>query len=108
MKKSRQEVEKVQKQADKYQKRINEVSSMVKNMKRLAADFSSDPEQTLLEVAVVESAKLYREKKAKPLVMKMVQVKRSIYLAYFDISNKFMKLQAAYNRELRIVAANFG
>lgn len=58
----------------------------------------------------------------------MVQVMRSIYSAYLDISNKFTKLQAAYNRErsgnerltnrleevldenreLRIVAADFG
>lgn len=62
-------------------------------------EFSADPEQTLPEEAVVESAKSYREKKAKPLVMKMVQVMRSIYSAYLDISNKFTKLQAAYNRE---------
>lgn len=58
----------------------------------------------------------------------MVQVMRSIYSAYLDISNKFTKQQAAYNRErsgnerltnrleevldenreLRIVAADFG
>lgn len=128
LKKSRQEAEKAQKQADKYQKRMNELAPMVKNMEKLAADFSVDPEQTLPEAAVVESAKSYREKKAKPLVMKMVQVMRSIYSAYLDISNKFTKLQTAYNRErsgnerltnrleevleenreLRIVAADFG
>lgn len=107
---------------------MNELAPMVKNMEKLAADFSADPEQTLPEAAVVESAKSYREKKAKPLVVKMVQVMRSIYSAYLDISNKFTKLQAAYNRErsgnerltnrleevldenreLRIVAADFG
>ncbi len=128
LKKSRKEAEKAQKQVDKYQKRMNELAPMVKNMERLAADFSADPEQTLPEAAVVESAKSYREKKAKPLVMKMVQVMRSIYSAYLDISNKFTKLQVSYNRErsgnerltnrleevleenreLRIVAADFG
>ena len=128
LQKSRQEAEKAQKQVDKYQKRMNELAPMVKNMEKLAADFSDDPEQTLPEAAVVESAKSYREKKAKPLVVKMVQVMRSIYSAYLDISNKFTKLQAAYdrgrsgnerltnrleevldeNRELRIVAADFG
>ena len=125
---SRQEAEKAQKQADKYQKRMNELAPMVKNMEKLAADFSADPEQTLPEAAVMESAKSYREKKAKPLVKKIVQVMRSVYSAYLDISNKFAKLQAAYNRErsgnerltnrleevleenreLRIVAADFG
>lgn len=121
---SRQEAEKAQKQADKYQKRMNELAPMVKNMEKLAADFSADPEQTLPEAAVMESAKSYREKKAKPLVKKIVQVMRSVYSAYLDISNKFTKLQAAYNRErrgnerleevleenreLQIVAADFG
>ena len=124
---SRQEAEKAQKQADKYQKRMNELAPMVKNMEKLAADFSADPEQTLPEAAVMESAKSYREKKAKPLVKKIVQVMRSVYSAYLDISNKFTKLQAVYNRErsgnerltnrledvleenreLRIVAADF-
>ena len=122
-----QKAEKAQKQADKYQKRMNELAPMVKNMEKLAADFSADPEQTLPEAAVMESAKSYREKKAKPLVKKIVQVMRSVYSAYLDISNKFTKLQAAYNRErsgnerltnrleevlaenreLRIVAADF-
>lgn len=125
---SRQEAEKAQKQADKYQKRMNELAPMVKNMEKLAADFSVDPEQTLPEASVMESAKSYREKKAKPLVKKIVQVMRSVYSAYLDISNRFTKLQAAYNRErsgnerltnrleevleenreLRIVAADFG
>lgn len=96
---SRQEAEKAQKQADKYKRRMNELAPMVKNMEKMASDFSADPEQTLPEAAVMESAKLYREKKAKPLVKKIVQVMRSVYLAYLDISNKFTKLQAAYNRE---------
>lgn len=99
LEKSWQEAEKAQKQADKYQKRMKELAPMVKNMERLAADFSTDPEQTLPEATVLESAKSYREKKAKPLVKKIVQVMRSVYSAYLDISNKFINLQAAYNRE---------
>lgn len=69
-----------------------------------------------------------KAEKAKPLVKKIAQVMRSVYSAYLDISNKFTKLQVAYNRErsgnerltnrlkeileenreLRIVAADFG
>lgn len=96
---SRQEAEKAQKQADKYQKRMNELAPMVKNMERLAAEFSTDPEQALPEVTIMESAKSYREKKAKPIVTKLVQVLRSVYSAYLDISSRFEKLQSAYYRE---------
>lgn len=96
---SRQEAEKAQKQADKYQKRMNELAPMVKNMERLAAEFSTDLEQALPEVTIMESAKSYREKKAKPIVTKLVQVLRSVYFAYLDISSRFEKLQSAYYRE---------
>lgn len=98
---SRQEAEKAQRQADKYQKRMNELAPMVKNMERLAAEFSTDPEQTLPEAAIMESAKSYREKKAKPVVEKLVRVLRSVYSAYLDISGRLAKLQSAYSREQR-------
>ena len=99
LKQSRQEADKAKKQADKYQKRMNELAPMVKNMERLAAEFSANPEETLPEVAVMESAKSYREKKAKPLVEKMVKVLRSVYSAFLDISRKYERLEEAYDRE---------
>ena len=99
LKQSQQEADKEKKQADKYQKRMNELAPMVKNMERLAAEFSANPEETLPEVAVMESAKSYREKKAKPLVEKMVKVLRSVYSAFLDISRKYERLEEAYDRE---------
>ena len=99
LKQSQQEADKAKKQADKYQKRMNELAPMEKNMERLAAEFSANPEETLPEVAVMESAKSYREKKAKPLVEKMVKVLRSVYSAFLDISRKYERLEEAYDRE---------
>ena len=99
LKQSQQEADKAKKQADKYQKRMNELAPMVKNMEHLAAEFSANPEETLPEVAVMESAKSYREKKAKPLVEKMVKVLRSVYSAFLDISRKYERLEEAYDRE---------
>ena len=99
LKQSQQEAEKAKKQADKYQKRMNELAPMVKNMERLAAEFSANPEETLPEVTVMESAKSYREKKANPLVEKMVKVLRSVYFAFLDISRKYERLEEAYDRE---------
>lgn len=99
LKQSQQEANKAKKQADKYQKRMNELAPMVNNMERLAAEFSANPEETLPEVAVMESAKSYREKKAKPLVEKMVEVLRFVYSAFFDISRKYERLEEAYDRE---------
>lgn len=96
---SRQEAGKAKKQADKYQKRIDELAPMVKNMERLAAEFSADPEEILPEAAIVETRKAYREKKAKPLVEKIVKVLRSVYSAFLDLANRFERLQESYSRE---------
>lgn len=96
--KSKEEAEEARKQAEKYRKKMNELAPMVTNMERLAAEFSTDPEKALPEAATLESAKTYREKKAKPMVQKIVKVLRSVYSAYLDISRRFNKLQQSYNR----------
>ena len=99
LKQSQQEADKAKKQADKYQKRMNELAPMVKNMERLASEFSANPEESLPEAVMMETAKSYREKKAKPLVEKMVKVLRSVYSAFLDISRKYERLEEAYDRE---------
>ena len=99
LKQSQQEADKAKKQADKYQKRMNELAPMVKNMERLASEFSANPEESLPEAAMMETAKSYREKKAKPLVEKMVKVLRSVYSAFLEISRKYERLEEAYDRE---------
>lgn len=96
--KSKEEAEEAKKQVEKYRKKMNELAPMVTNMERLAAEFSTDSEKVLPEAATLELAKNYREKKAKPMVQKIVKVLRSVYSAYLDISTRFNKLQQSYNR----------
>lgn len=93
---ARQEAETARKQADVYKKRLEELAPMVKNMERLAAEFSDDSEQVLPEAGAMESGKAYREKKAKPLVWKIVKILRSVYAAYLDISRRFNSLQESH------------
>ena len=71
---------------------------MVKDMEHLAVKFSDNPDQVLPVAGSIESGRTYREKKAKPLVEKMVKVLRSVYGSYLDVSRKFDKLQLSYNR----------
>lgn len=79
--------------------RLNKLAPAVKSMEKLAREFSDDPEQILPEVATLESARNYREKKAKPLLAKIVKVLRSVYYAYLDLRSRFERLQQSYNRE---------
>ena len=85
-------------QVESQERRLKELAPAVKDMERLAADFSTDPEEILPEAGTLESAKSYREKKAKPLLAKIVKVLRSLYRAYIDLKGKFDRLQGDYDR----------
>ena len=87
------------KEAARYEKKLVEIAPMVKDMERFAVKYSYDPEEVLPEAGTLESGKSYREKKAKPLIEKIITVLRSVYREYLSISNRFEKLQDAYNRE---------
>lgn len=72
---------------------------MVKDMERFAVRYPYDQEEVLTESGTLESGKTYREKKAKPLIRKIITVLRSVYRECLNISRRFEKLQDAYNRE---------
>ena len=87
------------KEVARYEKKLVEIAPMVKDMERFAVKYSYDPEEVLPEAGTLESGKSYREKKAKPLIGKIITVLRAVYREYLSVSNRFEKLQDAYNRE---------
>ena len=89
---------KKQAQVEQQEQRLKELAPAVKNMEQLAAQFSDDPERILPEPGPLESAKSYREKKAKPLLAKIVKVMRSLYRAYIELKGKYERLQGDYGR----------
>ena len=89
---------KKQGQVEQQEQRLKELAPAVRNMEQLAAQFSDDPERILPEPGPLESAKSYREKKAKPLLAKIVKVLRSLYRAYLDLKSDLAHLQEQYNR----------
>lgn len=89
-----------QSEAKEAKDRLDDLAPKLKNMEKLAAQYSDDPEDLLPDAATLESARTYREKKAKPLLAKIVKVLRSVYHAYLDLVSKFERLQSSYNREI--------
>ena len=85
-------------QVEGQERRLKELAPAVKNMERLAAEFSADPEQILPEPGALETGRAYREKKAKPLLAQIVKVLRSLYRAYIDLKGKFERMQGDYGR----------
>lgn len=93
------QAEEAKKEVARYEKKLAESALMVKDMERFAVRYPYDSEEVLTESGTLESGKTYREKKAKPLIRKIITVLRSVYREYLNISRRFEKLQDAYNRE---------
>ena len=92
------QAEQAKKKASQYEKKLTEIAPMVKDMERFAEKYSVDPEEVLPEAGTLETGKSYREKKAKPLVKKIVTVLRSVYRAYLDLSRRFSDMQKSYEK----------
>ena len=76
------------------EKQLNQTVPKLKGAERLAADFPDDVDKILPEAGALESAKTYREKKAKPVLDKAVRLIKSLYHSVLDLQ--------AENRELRV------
>ena len=87
-----------QEEVKRQEQRLKELAPAVEGMEQLAARFSDDPERILPEPGPLESAKSYREKKAKPLLTQIVKVLRSLYASYVDLKRGFERLQGDYGR----------
>ena len=91
---------KAEKSTKEAQTELRLLAPKLKSMEKLAAEYSSDPEDLLPLPDRMESAKSYREKKSKPLLEKIVKVVRSVYWAYLDVCQKFDLLQRRYDTEV--------
>ena len=96
--KADKQAEQAKKKAAQYEKKLTEIAPMVKEMERFAEKYTADPEEVLPEAGTLETGKSYREKKAKPLIKKIVTVLRSIYRAYLDLARRFSDMQRSYER----------
>lgn len=92
------QADQAKKKVSQYEKKLTEIAPMVKDMERFAEKYSADPDEVLPEAGTLETGKSYREKKAKPLIKKIVTVLRSVYRAYLDLSRRFSDMQRSYER----------
>lgn len=92
------QADQAKKKAAQYEEKLTEIAPMVKDMERFAEKYSADPDEVLPEAGTLETGKSYREKKAKPLIKKIVTVLRSVYRAYLDLSRRFSDMQKSYER----------
>ncbi len=96
--KAEQELLESEQKAQQAAARVQELAPKLKNIEKLAAEFTDDPEKLLPESGALESAKSYREKKAKPLLARIVKVLRGIYRVYLELTDRHNRLKKQHDQ----------
>ena len=79
------------------EKQLNQTVPKLKSAEKLAQDYPEDVDKLLPEAGALESAKTYREKKAKPVLEKAVRLIKSLHHSLMDLrgENAHLKSQAS-------------
>lgn len=92
-----EEAESAKKQEAEMKRRVKELAPSIKDLEHFADKYSKDAETVLPEAGALESAKTYREKKAKPVYEKIITVLRDLYKQFKDLIRKYNRLVTLYN-----------
>ena len=87
------------KEVAELEERIVQLTPEVKDLERLSEQLSQDPENILPEAAPLESAKSYREKKAKPLFEKMAKLILKLRSTIISLRQEIRTLEQKYAEE---------
>ena len=93
------EIESAKKDLRTVEKQLNQTVPKLKSAEKLAADFPNDVDEILPEAGALESAKTYREKKAKPVLEKAVRLIKSLYRCVIDLQAENRDLHAKFDRK---------
>ena len=95
--KATEEAKAARQQEEQMKQRVKELATSIKDLEHFAAKYSRDAEKVLPEAGALESAKTYREKRAKPLYEKIITVLRDLYKQFKDLIRKYNRLVTAYD-----------
>ena len=94
-----QRMQKVEQTYQKQSQKLNKLAPIMEGLENLSAQYSQRPEEWVPEAATFETAKSYREKKAMPLIQKLVKVLFALHRKYWEVKNERDKYQNFYQDE---------
>lgn len=80
-------------------RKLNKLTPIMEGLENLSAQYSQRPEEWVPEVATFETAKSYREKKAIPLIQKLVKVLFALHRKYREVKGERDKYLYFYQDE---------
>lgn len=94
-----QRAQQANKAYQKQSKELNKLAPIMDGLESLSAQYSQRPEEWVPEAATFEIAKSYREKKAMPLIQKLVKVLFALHRKYWEVKDERDKYQYFYQDE---------
>lgn len=91
-----------EKDVRKAEAKLERLAPQVKQVENLFRRYPDDPDKVLPEAGVLETARSYREKKAIPLVKKLVKLLHSLFRKNIDLEERNEMLQRSKEREIGI------
>lgn len=80
------------------QKRLDELAPKVEDLEAFAQKYSEELNAILPEAKPLETGKAYREKKARPVLEKVIQVLKALYREFLSLKNRYFALEKLYNQ----------
>ena len=75
------------------QEQLDDIAPILKNTEKFVQKYSDDPEKLLPESGMLESGKAFREKKALPILGKLLKYARSLFRENTELKAKVQKLE---------------
>ena len=75
------------------QEQLDDIAPILKNTEKFVQKYSDDPEKLLPEAGMLESGKAFREKKALPILGKLLKYARSLFRENTELKVKVQKLE---------------
>ena len=94
-----QRVQKAELTYQKQSQKLNKLAPIMEGLESLSAQYSQRPEEWVPEAATFETAKSYREKKAMPLIKKLVKLLFALHRKYWEVKDERDKYQHFYEDE---------
>ena len=94
-----QQTQEAKRECQKQTKELNEIAPILQGLESLSAQYSQLPEEWVPEAGTFETAKSYRDKKAIPLINKLVKILYSLHHKYWKVKNECAKFMERYADE---------
>ena len=94
-----QQTQEAKRECQKQTKELNEIAPILQGLESLSAQYSQRPEEWVPEAGTFETAKSYHDKKAIPLINKLVKILYSLHHKYWKVKNECAKFMERYADE---------